>query len=56
VTAHLNETAIHRLLDPGNHTGLSADIADEQAKVAHRIAEEIRAHLSADGSKTSLFS
>jgi 3-carboxy-cis,cis-muconate cycloisomerase len=45
VNAHLSRSAVDSLLDPTSHTGFSARIAREQAQVAKRFAEQIRAHL-----------
>jgi 3-carboxy-cis,cis-muconate cycloisomerase len=45
VTAHLSGSAIEALLDPSCHTGFSAKIAHEQAKVARRMASEVHEHL-----------
>ena len=46
VTAHLSRDAIDALLNPASHTGVSAQIAREQAEVARRFANEVHAYLA----------
>jgi 3-carboxy-cis,cis-muconate cycloisomerase len=46
VTAHLSRGAIDALLNPTRHTGVSAQIAREQAEVAKRFANEVHAYLT----------
>lgn len=46
VTAHLSRGAIDALLNPAGHTGVSAQIAREQAEVARRVANEVQAYLT----------
>ena len=46
VTAHLSRGAIDALLNPTSHTGVSAQIAREQAEVARRFANEVDAYLA----------
>lgn len=41
VTAHLDDAAIDRLLDPAGHTGLSAEIARAAAQQARAAAHDI---------------
>jgi 3-carboxy-cis,cis-muconate cycloisomerase len=43
ITAHLSRDAIHALLNPTSHTGVSVKIALEQAEAAMRFANEIHA-------------
>ena len=41
VKAHLSADAVHAMLDPTSYTGLSGDIAREQAEVARGLAREL---------------
>jgi 3-carboxy-cis,cis-muconate cycloisomerase len=46
VTAHLSRDAIDALLNPASHTGVSAQIAREQAEVARHFANDVHAYLA----------